>query len=69
MKKLFIKGGKKLHGSVVIAGAKNAALPLMVASILTDEKLTLLNVPHVSDILALKFNLMGRIRKTGIRGG
>ncbi len=50
MKKLLITGGKKLHGDVQIAGAKNAALPLMVASILTDEKLTLTNVPHVSDI-------------------
>ncbi len=50
MKKLLIRGGKKLYGSVEIAGAKNAALPLMVASILTDEMLTLTNVPHVSDI-------------------
>jgi len=50
MKKLLITGGKKLNGSVQIAGAKNATLPLMVASILTDEKLTLTNVPHVSDI-------------------
>ncbi|MBP7710744.1 MAG: UDP-N-acetylglucosamine 1-carboxyvinyltransferase [Rickettsiales bacterium] len=50
MKKLLITGGKKLYGDVQIAGAKNAALPLMVASILTDEKLTLTNVPHVSDI-------------------
>jgi UDP-N-acetylglucosamine 1-carboxyvinyltransferase len=50
MKKLLVRGGKKLDGSVQIAGAKNAALPLMVASILTDETLTLTNVPHVSDI-------------------
>jgi UDP-N-acetylglucosamine 1-carboxyvinyltransferase len=49
MKKLLVRGGKKLDGSVQIAGAKNAALPLMVASILTDETLTLTNVPHVSD--------------------
>ncbi len=53
MKKLLIKGGKKLNGTVQIAGAKNAALPLMVASILTDEKLTLTNVPHVSDIATM----------------
>jgi UDP-N-acetylglucosamine 1-carboxyvinyltransferase len=50
MKKLLITGGKKLQGSVQIAGAKNATLPLMVASILTEENLTLTNVPHVSDI-------------------
>jgi len=53
MKKLLVRGGKKLDGSVQIAGAKNAALPLMVASILTDEKLTLTNVPHVSDIATM----------------
>lgn len=50
MKKLLIRGGKRLEGKVQIAGAKNATLPLMIASILTDEKLTLTNVPHVSDI-------------------
>ncbi len=50
MKKLLIRGGKKLEGSVEIVGAKNAALPLMVSSILTSEKLTLTNIPHVSDI-------------------
>lgn len=53
MKKLLIRGGKKLEGVVDIAGAKNAALPLMVASILTDEKLTLTNIPHVSDIATM----------------
>ncbi len=53
MKKLLIKGGKKLHGEIDIVGAKNATLPLMVASILTDEKLTLSNLPHVSDIATM----------------
>jgi UDP-N-acetylglucosamine 1-carboxyvinyltransferase len=53
MKKLLIRGGKKLNGEVQIAGAKNATLPLMVASILTDEKLTLTNLPHVSDIATM----------------
>ena len=53
MKKLLIRGGKRLEGKVEVAGAKNAALPLMVASILTDEKLTLTNVPHVSDIATM----------------
>ncbi len=50
MKKLIINGGNKLYGTIKIAGAKNATLPLMVASILTKEKLTLTNIPHVSDI-------------------
>lgn len=60
MKKLLITGGKKLHGSVCIAGAKNAALPLMVASILTEEKLTLTNVPHVADISTMA-NLLANL--------
>ena len=50
MKKLVINGGIPLFGEVQISGAKNATLPLMVASILCDDKLTLTNVPHVSDI-------------------
>ena len=53
MKKLVITGGKKLEGSVRIAGAKNATLPLMVASILSAEPLTLANIPHVSDIATM----------------
>ena len=60
MKKLLIKGGKKLYGTVEIAGAKNATLPLMVASILTDEKLVLRNVPHVSDIATMA-NLLANL--------
>ncbi len=60
MKKLLIKGGKKLHGNVHIAGAKNATLPLMVAAILTDEKLTLTNVPHVADISTMA-NLLANL--------
>lgn len=59
MKKLVIKGGNKLNGEVKIAGAKNAALPLMVASLLTDEKLTLTNIPHVSDISTMATLLAG----------
>lgn len=60
MKKLLIKGGKKLQGNVHIAGAKNATLPLMVAAILTDEKLTLTNVPHVADISTMA-NLLANL--------
>lgn len=60
MKKLVITGGKKLNGNISIAGAKNAALPLMVASILTEETLTLSNLPHVSDISTMA-NLLASI--------
>lgn len=53
MKKLLIRGGNRLEGRVHIAGAKNATLPLMVASILTADELKLTNVPHVSDIATM----------------
>ncbi|MCE3254528.1 MAG: UDP-N-acetylglucosamine enolpyruvyl transferase [Rickettsiaceae bacterium] len=60
MKKLVINGGNKLNGTVQIAGAKNAALPLMVASILTSEKLSLSNVPQVADISTMA-NLLSNL--------
>src|SRR3954462_12845219 len=53
MDKIRIRGGKTLHGSIPIGGAKNAALPLMTASLLTDETLTLSNLPHLADITTL----------------
>jgi UDP-N-acetylglucosamine 1-carboxyvinyltransferase len=49
--KLLIQGQKRLNGEVTISGAKNAALPILTASILTDCKLTLTNVPRLNDIL------------------
>jgi UDP-N-acetylglucosamine 1-carboxyvinyltransferase len=48
--RIRIRGGKPLAGEIVIGGAKNAALPLMVAGMLTDERLTLGNVPQLADI-------------------
>ncbi|MFP3942686.1 MAG: UDP-N-acetylglucosamine 1-carboxyvinyltransferase [Alphaproteobacteria bacterium] len=50
MERLVIKGGRPLEGVIPVSGAKNAALPLMVAGLLTDEPLTLRNVPHLADI-------------------
>ena len=50
MYKLIIKGGKTLNGTVKIAGSKNAALPILFASILADEPIRLNNTPHLSDI-------------------
>lgn len=50
MYKLEINGGKPLKGKIQISGAKNAALPLMAACLLTDEEITLNNVPDLSDI-------------------
>ncbi|RWK49744.1 UDP-N-acetylglucosamine 1-carboxyvinyltransferase [Mesorhizobium sp.] len=50
MDRIRIVGGIKLAGSITISGAKNAALPLMIASLLTDDTLTLENVPHLADV-------------------
>ena len=50
MDKIVVVGGKRLSGVVEINGAKNAALPMMAASILTPEQSTLLNVPHLKDV-------------------
>ena len=50
MDRIRIVGGNQLTGTIPISGAKNAALPLMIASMLTDETLTLENVPHLADV-------------------
>ena len=50
MDQIRIRGGNPLKGSIHIAGAKNAALPLMTTSLLTDEELRLSNLPHLADI-------------------
>ncbi len=50
MDKICIRGGRPLSGEIVIGGAKNAGLPLMAAGLLTDERLTLTNVPRLADI-------------------
>lgn len=53
MDKFVIKGGKPLHGTVAISGAKNSALPAMAASLLTAEAVTLHNIPRVRDIITM----------------
>ena len=50
MYKLVIKGGTTLNGIVKIAGSKNAALPILFASILADGPINLINTPHLSDV-------------------
>lgn len=50
MDKLLIQGGQPLAGEVAISGAKNAALPILCASLLTADPLQLTNVPHLNDI-------------------
>jgi UDP-N-acetylglucosamine enolpyruvyl transferase len=49
MDKFLIKGGKALRGRVTVSGAKNSALPVMAAALLTAEKVTLHNIPKVRD--------------------
>jgi UDP-N-acetylglucosamine 1-carboxyvinyltransferase len=54
MDRIRISGGRKLNGSIPISGAKNATLPLMIASLLTDETLVLENVPRLADVALLQ---------------
>ena len=54
MKQLIIQGGKKLYGSIVISGSKNASLPILAASLLIDEIIILRNIPNVKDISTMK---------------
>ncbi len=56
MDRIRVNGGKPLHGRIAISGAKNAALPLMIASLLTEDMLVLDNVPRLADV-----NLLQRI--------
>jgi len=58
MDRIRIRGGKPLEGKIHIGGAKNAALPLMTASLLTAEKLSLTNVPRLADITTLSHLLV-----------
>ena len=56
MDRIRISGGRRLNGSIPISGAKNATLPLMIASLLTEDTLVLDNVPRLADV-----NLLQRI--------
>ena len=53
MDRIRIRGGRRLSGKIAVSGAKNAALPLMAACLLTDETLTLSNLPHLVDITTM----------------
>src|ERR687885_212470 len=54
MDRIQIRGGTPLVGTIPISGAKNAALPLMIAALLTDETLILDNVPRLADVAQLQ---------------
>ena len=50
MDKLIINGGNKLSGEIFVSGSKNAALPILASSILSNKKIILNNLPNVKDI-------------------
>jgi UDP-N-acetylglucosamine 1-carboxyvinyltransferase len=70
MDKLVIQGGHPFSGSVQIAGAKNAALPILAASLLGGAQVSLANVPHVSDVTSMLELLRGLGAEVGpLRNG
>ena len=58
MEKLLINGGVRLNGEIRISGAKNAALPILAATLLSDEPVVVHNLPHLHDITTM--NEIGR---------
>ncbi len=60
MDKLIISGGQRLDGEIRISGAKNAALPIIFSALLSDEAVTICNVPHLHDITT-SIGLLGRM--------
>lgn len=59
MDKLRIRGGRRLEGALEISGAKNAALPILAATLLTAEPMRLRNVPHLNDVTTM-LELLGQ---------
>ena len=59
MEYIVIRGGKSLSGKIPISGAKNAALPLMAATLLTKQEMVLQNVPALDDIVSMENLLRG----------
>lgn len=62
MDKLIVNGGEPLHGNVPISGAKNAALPILAATLLTEDPVAVRNVPHLNDVTTT----MGLLRRMGV---
>src|SRR2546426_8652968 len=68
MDKIVIRGGRRLKGEVTVDGAKNAALPILLAALLTPERCTFRNLPRVVDVrttLRLLADLGARIEDGG----
>ena len=60
MDKLLIRGGNPLRGTITISGSKNSALPILAASILSEESLRIANVPHLNDVTTM-IELLGTL--------
>ena len=60
MDRLIITGGVPLHGTIRVSGAKNAALPIIVSTLLANEPVTVCNIPHLNDITTT-MELLGRM--------
>ena len=65
MQKLEIKGGRKISGTIEISGSKNATLPILASTILTDKKITIKNIPLVRDVetMAVLLSTIGSVVK------
>ena len=63
MEKYVIEGGRPLYGEVEIQSAKNAVLPLLAASVLTDERVVIHNCPRIADVL----NMAGILSELGCK--
>lgn len=68
MDKLVIEGGRRLEGVVEVSGAKNAALPILAATVLTKEKSIIKNIPQVADILTMVKILKGLGARVSMAG-
>ena len=53
MQKLIIKGNKTLSGTIKISGSKNATLPILASTILSDKKIEINNIPLVKDVITM----------------
>lgn len=60
MDRLIVQGGRPLHGTIRASGSKNAVLPILAASILASEPVTLNNIPHLNDVTTM-IALLGRL--------
>ena len=60
MEKLCIKGGRRLEGEISISGAKNAVLPILAATLLTEDQMQIENVPHLHDVTTIN-TLLGQL--------